>query len=441
MTTFKELQLELRNKERSVNDLIRFVKTRADKNPNYSLFLGAGCSITSGISSATELIKEWKENNRNYYHYASEHLIMPVVGYFSANYDEQKTNHKGISIEQYFHPSHKFNVDRIEESVIQTLDYCTENFGAYPFNHLRVAEIPGHWGFGGFAHPGTISMTEDRMYFVDQRDSSSFDLVAKRTIHEVAHQWFGHILAPKNIDGGSLFVEGFAKYSEAVVMEKMYGKSAVWELSRNANKRYFTFRAYDTEVEPPVYKVEGQSYLAYGKSFAVMTALRDLIGEQTLNKVIKKLMDKQRDKVELEVTTLQFLNELYMVTPPEHYVLIDDWFKKVITYDLSIEDSSYKLLSDGTYEVSVKVLSKRFTTLENGEIKQISINEPIKIGVFATHPSHIKDESSVLYYESNQINKEITEIKIIVKEKPTHIAIDPYGTRSDENLVDNILEL
>jgi hypothetical protein len=62
MTTFKELQQELRNKERSVTDLIRFVKTRADKNPNYSLFLGAGCSITSDVKSATELIKQWKKD-------------------------------------------------------------------------------------------------------------------------------------------------------------------------------------------------------------------------------------------------------------------------------------------------------------------------------------------------------------------------------------------
>ena len=75
-----------------------------------------------------------------------------------------------------------------------------------------------------------------------------------------------------------------------------------------------------------------------------MTALRDLIGEETRNSAIRKLADKYRDKVELEVTTLEFLNELYMVTPQEYHVLIDDWFKKVITYDLSIEDSSYKLL-------------------------------------------------------------------------------------------------
>jgi hypothetical protein len=257
----------------------------------------------------------------------------------------------------------------------------------------------------------------------------------------VAHQWFGHILAPKNIDGGSLFVEGFAIYTVAVVMEKLYGKSATWELSRNSNKRYFTFRAYDVDVEPPLYKVEGQSYLAYGKSFTVMTAIRDLIGEQTLNKVIEKLVAKQRDKVKLEVTTLEFLNGLYMVTEPKYHVLIDDWFKKVITYDLSIEKSSYKLLSDGTYEVSVMVKSKRFSTSDIGEMIPIAIKEPIKLGVFAEHPSNTKDESSMLYYESNQFSKELTELKFIVNKKPKYIAIDPFGTRSDENFSDNIMEL
>jgi len=40
-----------------------------------------------------------------------------------------------------------------------------------------------------------------------------------------------------------------------------------------------------------------------------------------------------------------------------------------------------------------------------------------------------------------QINKEATELKLIVKERPTFIAIDPYGTQSDENRVGNILRL
>jgi hypothetical protein len=45
---------------------------------------------------------------------------------------------------------------------------------------------------------------------------------------------------------------------------------------------------------------------------------------------------------------------------------------------------------------------------------------------------------SVPFY---QFNKEMTEIKVIVKEKPSYISIDPYGTRSDENLVDNLIRL
>ena len=117
------------------------------------------------------------------------------------------------------------------------------------------------------------------------------------------------------------------------------------------------------------------------------------------------------------------------------------WFKKIITYDLGIEESSYKELANGTYEISVKLKAKRFETQESGKIKQITINEPIKIGVFTTHPSNVKDNSSILYYQSNTIKKEQTEIKIIVKELPKYISIDPFGTRSDENSTNNLFEL
>ena len=51
------------------------------------------------------------------------------------------------------------------------------------------------------------------------------------------------------------------------------------------------------------------------------------------------------------------------------------------------------------------------------------------------------DDSSILYYQSNHIEKEDTVIKIIVKELPKYISIDPFGTRSDENFTDNLLDL
>lgn len=391
--------------------------------------------------SSGNLVKTWSEHNRNFYHYKSKGKITPMVAYFSAKYTTKKTTYNGISIELYYDDNHNFNIDDIENSTKQTLDYCTENYGAYAFDHIRIAEIPSHWSFAGFAHPGVISMVEDRLYLANVNNPETFNLVAKRTIHEVAHQYWGHTLTAKPVAGGSLFVEGFAKYTEAVVMEKMYGKRAVYELSENARSKYFSGRSFASDIEPPVYKVSGQGYISYGKAFTVMMALRDLIGEDKVNQVLKTMTDKHRHTNKLEANSIEFLAEVYKATPKEYHNLIDDWFKKVITYDLEIEDSSYKALANGTYEVTVKVNAKRFETIDTGEIEQITINEPIKIGVFTAHPSKVKDDSSILYYQSNIIDKEETEIKIVVKELPQYISIDPFGTRSDENLTDNLMKL
>lgn len=397
-------------------------------------------SDQTAISSG-RLIKEWSDNNRNYFHYKSANKIMPAVGYFSAKYKIQKINYKGVSIEQYYNANHDFNIDNIETSVKQTLDYCEENFGLYPFDILRIAEVPAHWSFGGFAHPGVISMNEDRLYLYDVRDKETFDLVAKRTIHEVSHQWWGHKLSPKPVAGASMLVEGFAKYTEAVIMEKMYGKGALYTLSEDARSRYFSGRAFDGNMEPPLYRLHGQDYLMYGKALTVMLAIRDLIGESNVNNVLKTITDRYHDTNKLGATSIELLDEIYKVTPKAHHTLVDDWFKKVITYNLEIEDAICRDLKNGTYEVLVNINAKRFKTLNTGKIKQIPINEPIKIGVFTEHPSIVKNDNSILYYESKLIAKGKTEIKIIVNEKPNYVSVDPYGTRSDENLVDNVYKL
>lgn len=57
-----ELKKQLGNKQKTVDDLIRFIKTRTDTNPNYTLFLGAGCSVTSGVKPAASLCDEWRND-------------------------------------------------------------------------------------------------------------------------------------------------------------------------------------------------------------------------------------------------------------------------------------------------------------------------------------------------------------------------------------------
>ncbi len=62
----------LKHKLRSQNDLAEHIRTSVDGSPNYAVFLGAGCSVTSGIDSGIALINKWmrelypeKDNNLN----------------------------------------------------------------------------------------------------------------------------------------------------------------------------------------------------------------------------------------------------------------------------------------------------------------------------------------------------------------------------------------
>lgn len=63
-----EVLKQLEHKRRSIGDLSQIIGNMCDDTPNYTLFLGAGCSVTSGINSGQYLIDMWKREI-----YESEH--------------------------------------------------------------------------------------------------------------------------------------------------------------------------------------------------------------------------------------------------------------------------------------------------------------------------------------------------------------------------------
>lgn len=380
--------------------------------------------------SVGDLVREWSEDGRNYYEFKTSTPVSPAIGYFSADYEVETSEYQGITIEHYFQKSHAFNNELILESAKSTLAYADKEFGAYPYNHLRIAEIPAHWPFGGYAHPGTIAMVEDNLYLVDERKEDSFSLVAKRTIHEVAHQWWGHVLSPKNTSGAGIFVEGFAKYTEAVLMEKLYGKASVFQLSQTANRRYFSGRSYSSTKEQPLYLEQGESYMLYGKSYTIMLAMKELIGEAKVNQVLKNLVERHQNKLDATLTSLELLEEFYKVTPNEYHSLINDWFKRIITYDLRLESSSYTKLSTGQFEIELEINAQKLEHID-GIASEIDLNETIPIGLLAQHPSRATDED-IIYLEAKTITSWKNRITVIVDELPNYVSIDPYGTRLDK---------
>ncbi|SMO86927.1 ABC transporter permease/M1 family aminopeptidase [Gracilimonas mengyeensis] len=392
----------------------------------------------TGISIG-HLEEQWTENGRHYYHYKAQKPVAPAITYHSAEYAIEHENYKGINLEHYYHAKHTFNNQTTMESMRQTLDYAQQEFGKYRLDHLRVVEIPSYWRFGGYAAAGTISMVEDNFYLVDERAPEVFNLVTKRTIHEVAHQWWGHMLSTQSISGGAIFVEGFAKYTEAVVMEKHYGMSSLFQLGKSANHTYFNGRSYASTPEQPLYLEQGEHYMLYGKSYMVMLALKELIGEKSLNQVLKTLVTHHQHETDATVTSREFLDELYKITPEKHHSLVDDWFKKIITYDLSVNNVEYEQLADGRYKLQITINAAKFEAV-NGVELPVSMQEPIPIGLFTEHPSEASREQIILL-ESRTIRDGKQQLSFKVDSLPQFVSIDPYGTRPDLVRMDNLIKV
>jgi len=115
--------------------------------------------------------------------------------------------------------------------------------------------------------------------------------------------------------------------------------------------------------------------------------------------------------------------------------------KKVITYDLKVNNAISKKLSDGTYEISLEIDAKRLQVSEDGQEKEIEINEPLFVGLFDDHPKDLRKGMNPIYLKAHQIKGQKTSIKIKVDKLPGLVSIDPYLTRVDRNYVDNIKQI
>lgn len=92
------LENQLKHKKRCVHDLVRFIKTRAGKASNFSLLLGSGCSVTSGIRSGGQLVEKWlRELYEIYFPNASEEDLEKIREQFKQKHGD------------WYNPSHEYS--------------------------------------------------------------------------------------------------------------------------------------------------------------------------------------------------------------------------------------------------------------------------------------------------------------------------------------------
>ncbi|WP_447509083.1 SIR2 family protein [Aeromonas hydrophila] len=126
---YEQLRNELSHKERSVSDLIDYIKTKVgEKNPNYSLLLGAGASFTSGINTGVDLINEWRKEIYIRLSGDQQYTENKAVEYLKANEGSwyTQTNEYSSLFEKKFDlPSQRRRfVEKEVDNKLPSIGYC-----------------------------------------------------------------------------------------------------------------------------------------------------------------------------------------------------------------------------------------------------------------------------------------------------------------------------
>ncbi|HEY0025852.1 MAG TPA: M1 family aminopeptidase [Longimicrobium sp.] len=397
---------------------------------------------TSGDQVAVapgELVREWRQGGRRYFRYRTTGPVTPVYAFASGRYQVRRVNHRGVRVEVYHHPRHGANVAKMLATAARSLDLFSGRFGPYPHRHLRIVELPRYWNFGAFALPGMIVMPENRGFLTDAGSGGNVDLVTRRVAHEVSHQWWGHGLYPARVEGGTMLVETLAKYSDLRVLEAIKGRADVLSLLRFEREAYLLWRTYMPTPEPPLARVVDLEHVYYSKGTIVMEGIRDLIGEDALDRALRHLIRTHGPGMP-RATVADLRAALWRETVPEHRALIGEWIDGVTFYHLRVESAAAQPLPGGRWRVTAKVRARK--TIDPGggtPVTEAPLDEDIDVAVFAGDPHDTR--ATPLYAGKHRLRGGLAELTFEMQGRPGYIGLDPFERRIEAERADNVRQV
>ncbi len=378
------------------------------------------------------LVKEWTENDRKYFQYKVDHPSQNFYSFMSARYEVARDKYKDVDIEIYHDPKHSVNVDMMVDAVRRSLEYYEEHFGPYYHKQARILEFPRYSNFAQ-AFPGTMPYSESFGFITNLEDETDNNVIDAVIAHEMAHQWWAHQETPAKIQGGTMLSESFSEYSSLMVMKQLSDDMKMKKFLKYDFDRYLRGRSFEREKELPLYKVENQQYIHYGKGAVLLYALQDYVGPDSVNAALRSFLEEFRYAEPPYPNSLDFLRHLEPRVPDSLKYLVDDWFKKITLYDFRLTEARAEKLDNGKYEISMDIEARKFYADTLGAETPAKLNEWVDIGVYAD-----SDEEELMKWERIRMTNEKDTYKLVVDSLPAKAAVDPRRMLIERVIKDNV---
>lgn len=347
-------------------------------------------SVSNGV-----LVDVSTNGSRKTYHWKTEYPISTyLISVYSSDYeffsdqyislDKQDT----MSVEYYVLPDKLESAKKDFSSQVKMIEVFAKLFGEYPFVKEKYGIAEFLWSFGAMEHQ-TISGVSSNMIGGNKFFEDTF-------AHELAHQWWGNAVGPKNWNDIWLN-EGFSTYSEALYYEAVSGKEALQSTMLSKYRDNFSH----TLTDPGSFLF---TRTVYDKGAWVLHMLRWEVGDSSFFKILRNYYETYKYS---NASTQDFKNICEEVSGLNLDKFFDQWILGKGEIELE-----YKTVIDSLGD---GYLTKFFLKQVQAEYDEFHF--PLELEI------KLKDGSSE--FDRYYIESKDTVLEILSDKYPDYVVLDP----------------
>ena len=232
-----------------------------------------------------------------------------------------------------------------------------------------------------------------------------------------------------------------SQYSALMVMEKEYGREQMRRFLRYELDRYLRSRGGELIEELPLLRVEDQGYIHYSKGSLAMYALRDAIGEETLNAALRRYVSRVAYQEPPYTYTRELLAELRQAVPPERQGLLEDLFETITLWDNRVRVASAEPIGGGRWQVRLELSARKLRADGHGAESEIPMDDWVDVAVFGEKEPGGPKTGRLLTSEKRRVTDGTHTLELVVDGEPLRAGVDPFHKLIDRDPDDNTVEV
>jgi aminopeptidase N len=201
---------------------------------------------------------------------------------------------------------------------------------------------------------------------------------------------------------------------------------------------YLRSRGTERIKEMPLMRVESsQGYIHYRKGSVVMYYLRERIGEDAINRALRKLIARYGYAQPPYPTSWDLVDALREQTPLQDQYLLKDLFEEITLFSNRALSATATKRADGKYDVTVVVETHKYKADTKGVETEVPVDDWIEVGALAA-PQQGNRYGKVLARQLVHMTGTHGVYTFVTSDLPEKAGIDPLLLLVDRLPDDNL---